>query len=300
MEPLLARKILLAEVRPEHLGLTVDEGSLPLVVIMLSILLVVFSLIRRRLETDFRSKASPTRNASSFAVILKAINGPAVAEQFLARRRNVCQSKSNNDLTLDRNAADVPDDLQTLMGNISVEEGDVRTGLQFDSCISAPCCNAFSWGCTSTCTYSIALLLAHREISLKTMQAPPGLEAPAPRQRVTCCTTQKTFEPVKLLSEQERLDSSMHQCCIFSLEELRAMKPPRNNCRLLVTASPQHNFSIYANVPQHRFHIYYDKEEVRSVAWGGASNSPTKMNKAWQEALRTVADTARNLPPRHL
>jgi len=302
MEPMTARRIIMAAVRQEQIGIALDEGRLPLVVIILSIILVAVSFLRRRLEADFTSKAKPVRNASSFAVILKAINGYAVVEDLFAQRcnsSNIKQSCSNSELPSTISIAFVPDDLQSLEKTVNAASGEVTNSDRGDCCLKAAACDNISWGCKSTRTYSVALLLAHREIHLKTLQGPPGLDPPLPDQdrRVFVCAARKALEPVQLVADQEQQDhvdrqedSRERACMLLSLQELHAMKPPRSKCRLVVALSGKHAFSIYVNVSQNRYQIYRGKEEIRSVAWGG--NSLTKMNSAWHEALRTVAHAA--------
>jgi len=79
-----------------------------------------------------------------------------------------------------------PSSPSLLPSNLSEAVSEVHADCSFDMCstngavsrdIMCACNDVHTWGCQQHSVYQRELLLAHREIRIRTLQGPPGLEA---------------------------------------------------------------------------------------------------------------------------
>lgn len=129
-------------------------GALPAFVLLLSLLLVLLSFVRRRLESGLLKE--PRRLWRSSSSALRLLRQRAHQATVPASDVPVTSSEPPEALETDETVA------------VTVEEAAEA---------AADCgADCAAWGCAECAVYSSSLLLAHREIGLRASRGPPGLE----------------------------------------------------------------------------------------------------------------------------
>mmetsp|Transcript_71217 Transcript_71217/g.154781 ORF Transcript_71217/g.154781 Transcript_71217/m.154781 type:complete len:215 (+) Transcript_71217:67-711(+) len=183
-------------------GLLVD--ALSMTVVMLSLLLLCISVLRRYLDGSLRHKSSglsflrrwfdencdqaslrsTQRRRRSVGTGTAAIEASGVSAPAGTRRRPAARGSRS------RLSAPVPQASKQEILAEKVEEGSSAYGLADATpiCTPAPaisgignacsCAKDSAWGCEHHRKYSSGVLLWHRELSVKIARGPPGLERP--------------------------------------------------------------------------------------------------------------------------
>eukprot|EP00929_Paragymnodinium_shiwhaense_P026442 TRINITY_DN15737_c2_g1_i1.p1 TRINITY_DN15737_c2_g1~~TRINITY_DN15737_c2_g1_i1.p1 ORF type:complete len:284 (-),score=73.88 TRINITY_DN15737_c2_g1_i1:157-1008(-) len=85
--------------------------------------------------------------------------------------RPAAESSAVSELASKPASVDVP-------AEAAEEDVELPPGLESSTCFDATMPSESSWGCEASKTYGKSLLLAHREVSLRIPDAPPGLSLP--------------------------------------------------------------------------------------------------------------------------
>lgn len=138
--------------------------------------------LSREVQQSRRSAAEAERRAAAVEAELRRVRD----DLRLARRKAKTLAQPSVQLaaeetpaaTADAAAADCAEDSEETAAELA--EASPRSAASADSWEPAPCTCGTAWGCPQHLSYSGALLLAHRELSLTIAAGAPGLELDVP------------------------------------------------------------------------------------------------------------------------
>lgn len=78
-------------------------------------------------------------------------------------------------------------DDEEVLSQVAAESATIFESSNFTNA-ACSCKDDFAWGCALHSVYSGSLLLAHREISLRIADGPPGLALPSRKQSLEACS----------------------------------------------------------------------------------------------------------------
>lgn len=163
----------------------------------------------------------------------------------------------------------------------SVDSHDADVVDSSEACAIVCTCDGM-WGCASHCTYSSSLLLAHRVVSVKIAQGPPGLTLGGVMARES--SSLRALKVGDTFSHMSMAEPAIAE--VATLEAFAIMDPPTSKCKLLLAFCP--GLSVHVNSGQRRYQVYHSGKEITSLSWG--VSSATKRLDVWaqlSDVLRT-------------
>mmetsp|Transcript_73216 Transcript_73216/g.118092 ORF Transcript_73216/g.118092 Transcript_73216/m.118092 type:complete len:202 (-) Transcript_73216:345-950(-) len=152
----------------QQLFLASAEASvLPFVIIVLSVLLVAISCLRQKFELTSQPEVTKSTSRSAFAQLRHLLGSLTAApserliiQETAANRQEECQRRQ------EQPAAEALD-------TVAIELPEPVKGSQLS--VNGLLATESAWGNLQRQTYGRALILAHRELSLRIALGPPGL-----------------------------------------------------------------------------------------------------------------------------